>query len=128
MQEDSLLDDDDEEQNTLASALLSVTLSSAKGLLINATTVQVVRENLVKVATKLEMEHFCTKNVHSKVPRAEVFQRAGKAAISVKWVDVNKGDDECPNCRIPLVATEIRKNCEDSILRQRHYWRHSRRF
>ena len=39
----------------------------------------------------------------------------GKAPITVKWVDVNKGDDSNPNYRSRLVAREIRLPGEGSI-------------
>ena len=39
----------------------------------------------------------------------------GKPPISVKWVDVNKSDDEEPNYRSRLVAREIRVPGEASI-------------
>ena len=50
-----------------------------------------------------------------KVPRAEALQRQGKPPISVKWVDVNKGDGESPNYRSRLVAREIRRKGEDPV-------------
>ena len=61
------------------------------------------------------MEYFVSKNVYTKVPRAEAMRRAGKPPIKVKWVDVNKGDDKEPNYRSRLVAKDIRKKWEDSI-------------
>ena len=39
----------------------------------------------------------------------------GKPPISVRWVEVNKGDDENPNYRSRLVAREIRMVGEDAI-------------
>jgi hypothetical protein len=39
----------------------------------------------------------------------------GKAPISVRWVDVNKGDDLQPNYRSRLVAREIRRFGEEPI-------------
>ena len=35
--------------------------------------------------------------------------------MSVKWVDVSKGDDDTPNYRSRLAAREIRRKWEDSI-------------
>ena len=66
-------------------------------------------------ARDLEMDYFRTMKVYDKCPRAEAFERMGKAPITTKWVDVNKGDDEEPNYRSRLVAREIRKKWEDSI-------------
>ena len=45
----------------------------------------------------------------------EAEEKMGKPPISVKWVDVNKGDDLNPNYRSRLVAREIRRKGEDSI-------------
>ena len=39
----------------------------------------------------------------------------GKAPISVKWVDVNKGDDLNPSYRSRLVAREMRRVGEEPI-------------
>ena len=38
----------------------------------------------------------------------EAWARTGRPPISVRWVEVNKGDDEHPNYRSRLVAREIR--------------------
>ena len=52
---------------------------ASKGALVDATTGQVLQGDLVKLARELEMEYFKTKNVYTKVPREEAFQRLGKA-------------------------------------------------
>ena len=39
----------------------------------------------------------------------------GKPPITVRWVDVNKGDNENPNIRSRLVARQIRQAGEDAI-------------
>ena len=69
----------------------------------------------MKVARALEMDYFSSKRVYTKVPREESFRRMGKAPITVKWVDVSKGDDQDPNYRSRLGAREIRRKGEDSI-------------
>ena len=38
----------------------------------------------------------------------------GRSPISVRWVDVNKGDHACPNIRSRLVARQIRGPGEES--------------
>ena len=43
-----------------------------------------------------------------KRPRSEAHRVTGKRPISVKWVDVNKGDDLTPNYRSRLVARDIK--------------------
>ena len=81
----------------------------------DALTGQTLDPELVKRARRAELEYFETKNVWFKKPRADAFQKMGKAPITVKWVDVNKGDTENPNYRSRLVAREIRKPWEDTI-------------
>ena len=60
---------------------------------------QVLEKDLVEQARREELEYFESKNVWYKRPRSEAFQKMGKAPISVKWVDVNKGDDVERNYR-----------------------------
>ena len=69
----------------------------------------------MKTAGALEMEYFTGKNVHTKVHREEAFRRMGKALISAKRVDGNKGDDSEPNHRSQPVAPQIRGKGKDSI-------------
>ena len=57
-------------------------------------TGQVLDERLVNKARRLEMEYFKQKDVYTKVPRSEAMRRTGRQPIGVRWVDVNKGDDE----------------------------------
>ena len=80
-----------------------------------ALTGQELDIDLVRKARRAELEYFESKNVWYKRPRAEAYQKMGKPPISVKWVDVNKGDTENPNYRSRLVAREIRKPWEDTI-------------
>ena len=70
---------------------------------------------LVEAARQKELEYFAAKAVCKLRPRAEAFTYMGKPPISVKWVNVNKGDDESPNYRSRLVAREIRLPGEASI-------------
>jgi hypothetical protein len=71
-------------------------------------TGQPLADQLVLEARQKELEYFHLKNVWLKRPRAEAKQRTGKPAISVRWVDVNKGDDESPNYRSRLVARQLK--------------------
>ena len=50
-----------------------------------------------------------------KRSRNEAYRVTGKRPISVKWVDVNKGDDLNPNYRSRLVARDIRLPGEEAI-------------
>ena len=46
----------------------------------------------------------------------EAFQRQGKRPITVKWIDVNKGDDLNPNYRSRLVAREAKKDIRPDLV------------
>ena len=89
----------------------------------DAITGQPLRPDLVRAARKEEMEYFATKRVWTNTTRQEAFAQQGKAPITVKWIDVNKGDDAAPKYRSRLVAREVRRPWEQSILLRRHHWR-----
>ena len=78
-------------------------------------TGQALVPELVREARKEELKYFTTKGMWKKRPRREAISRSGKPPITVKWIDVNKGDDITPNYRSRLVAREIRRPGEDSI-------------
>ena len=67
-----------------------------------------VDEKLVLKARKDELDYFREKKVYAQVPRTTCWEKTGKGAIKVKWVDVNKGDELSPNYRSRLVAREMR--------------------
>ena len=71
-------------------------------------TGQVLRDADVRAARAKELEYFCTKGVWKKMPRHLARTLSGRAPISVRWVDVNKGDDLNPNYRSRLVARQIK--------------------
>ena len=60
--------------------------------------------SLVKAARGEEMEEFKKHTVYKKVPLNQCLQETGRQPIGVRWVDVNKGDDESPNVRCRIVA------------------------
>ena len=82
---------------------------------VDSVTGQPLDAALVRAARKKELQYFEDKRVWTRRPREEAFQRTGKRPITVKWIDVNKGDDDSPNYRSRLVAREIRKAGEDPI-------------
>ena len=90
------------------------TMSKA-GKVLDSLTGQPLDIELVRKARQEELKYFRDKGVWTKRPRQEAYQRMGKAPISVKWIDVNKGDDENPKYRSRLVAREIRRTGEDPI-------------
>ena len=70
-------------------------------------TGQVLKDDLVRAARAAELTYFHSKKVWNKVPRSRARERTGRAPISVRWVDVNKGDDIQPNYRSRLVAGQL---------------------
>ena len=71
-------------------------------------TGQLLKDSLVREARAKELAFFCRKNVWVKVPIGEARRRSGRQPISVRWVDVNKGDDLNPNYRSRLVARQMK--------------------
>ena len=59
-------------------------------------TKQVLKDELVKEARLKELAYFESKGVWERCPRALAYQVTGRAPISVRWVDVNEGDDMNP--------------------------------
>ena len=70
----------------------------------DALTGQPLNAELVREARREELEYFTSKGVWHLRPRAEAFAKMGKAPITVKWIDVNKGDDVNPKHRSRFVA------------------------
>ena len=58
---------------------------------------------LVREAREVEMTFFRTMQVYTLVPRAMKKMKGGKI-IRVRWVDVNKGDQEHPDMRSRVVG------------------------
>ena len=71
-------------------------------------TGQPLPPSLCRQARQEELEYFRTKGVWELRRVAEALQRTGRRPISVRWVEVNKGDSENPKIRSRLVAREIR--------------------
>ena len=69
---------------------------------------QVLRDDLVHEARAKEMQYFRSKGVWTKRPRREARHATGRPPISVRWVDVNKGDDLNPRYRSRLVARQLK--------------------
>ena len=69
---------------------------------------QLLRDDLVMAARKLELDYFTNKGVWNKVPRQQAFAQTGRPPIGVRWVDVNKRDDLNPNYRARIVARRMK--------------------
>ena len=61
----------------------------------------------VRRARQEEVDYIHKMNLYTKVPTVECHKRTGTAPIIVRWIDINKGDEEKPNYRSRLVAREI---------------------
>ena len=94
---------------------VEVCTMSKAGKVLDSLTGQPLDPELVRKARQEELKYFKDKGVWTKKPRQEAYQRMGKAPISVKWIDVNKGDNITPKYRSRLVAREIRRAGEDPI-------------
>ena len=67
-----------------------------------------MRGDLVREARALELAFFTAKGVWKQVAKSRSFQDTGRPPISVRWVDVNKGDEIDPNYRSRLLARQMR--------------------
>ena len=70
---------------------------------------------MVKEARKVEMSFFKSKGVYYYDTNDNCILMTGKKPIAVRWVDVNKGDDENPNYRSRLVAKEINTGANNDL-------------
>ena len=62
-----------------------------------------------------ELEEFKRRDAYAKVPENEALEKTGKKPISVRWVDVNKGDDRNPEYRSRLVVREVKRSQLDDV-------------
>ena len=67
---------------------------------------------LAKAARAEEIAFMKSIGVYEEVDEKECWKMVQRGPISVRWVDVNKGDDSCPNYRSRLVAREVRQHWE----------------
>ena len=70
--------------------------------------------DLVKKARQVEMDFFKKMHVYDRVPR-ESQKKTGGKVIEVRWVDVNKGDEEKTDYRSRLVGQEFATHRDDSL-------------
>ena len=71
------------------------------------TTGKMLDKELVTRARKTEMDFFKKMKVYTKVHRSQADK-----IISVRWIDINKGDSEKPDYRSRLVGREINRDKE----------------
>ena len=68
----------------------------------------------VKKARQEEMVFFREMNAYTRCPRSKVEECIGKL-IDTRWIDINKGDSECPNYRSRLVGRMYNTYRDDSL-------------
>ena len=73
---------------------------------------QVLKDTLVEEARAKELLYFHSKGVWRKVAWATARTRTGRPPISVRWVGVDKGDEQNPNYRSRLVARQLKAHDE----------------
>ena len=56
------------------------------------------------------METIRRMKVWVKVDREQCLRETGRPPIKLRWVDINKGDENKPNHRSRIVAKEIKTN------------------
>ena len=78
-------------------------------------TGQVLESKLFRAARQKELDFFESKDVWSLKAFEEALRRTGKRLVTVRWVDVNKGDDINPNIRSRLVARQILQPGQEAI-------------
>ena len=71
-------------------------------------TGQLLNPELVRAARAKELEYFDDRDVWEVRSIEESRRHTGKPPVTVRWVDVNKGDDVNPNIRSRLVARQIK--------------------
>ena len=79
-------------------------------------TGQELDRKLVMAARAEELGFFHKKGVYTKVPAEQAKKTTGRGPISIRWVYVNKGDEQHPDIRARLVAREIRQEASDGSM------------
>ena len=78
-------------------------------------TGQPLPPELCRKARATAIEYFKGKEVWTLRKVSEALRRQGKPPITVRWVEVNKGDDLNPKIRSRLAARETRRKGEEAI-------------
>ena len=66
----------------------------------------------VREARREEIEFMKSIPLYEEVDRQEAWDRTGKAPISTRWVDINRGTAESPDVRCRLVARDFKPKGE----------------
>jgi hypothetical protein len=74
-----------------------------------------LKSHLVKRARNEEMQQIWKHKLYDKKPISECIERTGKKPLGIRWVDVNKGDEDDEEYRSRLVAKEIKYNKREDL-------------
>ena len=66
-----------------------------------------LRPDLVRAAREEELKVVDEMSVWELRPISECIEVTGRKPVKVRWVDVNKGDDDTPNVRCRIVAKDF---------------------
>ena len=69
----------------------------------------------VRKARAEEVEFVRKMRLYDKVLISQCYQKTGRAPITVRWIDINKGDNQSPNYRSRLAAREINLYKRDDL-------------
>ena len=69
----------------------------------------------VRKARAEEIDYVHNMSLYTKVPIEECYKKTGRAPITVRWIDINKGDQKNPNYRSRLVAREVNIHQMDDL-------------
>ena len=86
---------------------LEVAWDDASGATLDPKEVRKARAEEIRFVTEM--------GLYEKVQIKQCHERTGKATISVRWVDINKGDQEKPDYRSRLVAREVNTHKRDDL-------------
>ena len=75
---------------------------------------------MVKEARREEMEYVRKMHPYDKVHISECKRATGKMPITVRWIDINKGDKDKPNYRSRIVARELNTYKRDDLFAAPH--------
>ena len=75
-------------------------IDEISGKALNTTLVEKARAEEIAIAKKYHL--------YDKVSIDECWSTTGKGPLGVRWIDLNKGDEESPEYRCRLVCQEVR--------------------
>ena len=81
---------------------------ASSGYFVDDVSGQVLDPKLVYDARADEKRGVYKHYIFDKVPISECYEKTGKAPISTRWVDTNKGDAENPDVRSRWVGREFK--------------------